>query len=70
MRKHPCREPDGFNEAFQRFTNPGIIIDDSYDGSCYTVHRESAPYIHIPIVAGTSLAALLCLYIARYYVFI
>ncbi len=62
MRKYPCRVPDRFNEALQRFTNPGIIIDDSYDRFCHTAHRESSLCIHIPIVAGPSLAA--------YYVFI
>jgi hypothetical protein len=39
-RKHPRREPGGFNEACQRFTNPGVIIHNSYDGFCDAIHQE------------------------------
>jgi hypothetical protein len=29
--KHARREPGGCNETFQRFPNPGIVIDNRYD---------------------------------------
>jgi hypothetical protein len=29
--KHTRREPGGGNEAFQRFPNPEIVIDNRYD---------------------------------------
>ena len=33
-RKHPRGEAGGFDEAFQRFANSGIIVDDSDDRFC------------------------------------
>ena len=39
-RKHPRREPRGFNEACQGFTNPPIIIHNSYDGFCDAIRQE------------------------------
>jgi hypothetical protein len=29
--KHARRKPGGCNETFQRFPNPGIVIDNRYD---------------------------------------
>jgi len=40
-RKHPRREPGGFNEARQGFTNPRIIIHNSYDGFCDAIHQDT-----------------------------
>jgi hypothetical protein len=39
-RKHPRREPRGFDEACQGFANPGVIIYNSYDGFCDAIHPE------------------------------
>ena len=61
-RKHPRGEAGGFDEAFQRFANSGIIINDSDDGFCLKHPSGKSPYLHISIV-GVTLPA-------RYYVFI
>src|ERR1700682_2532175 len=60
-RKSPRREPGGFNEACQGFTNPGVIIHNSYDGFAMRSIRKT-PSLHSDS-SGNKIGCLLCPYI-------